>query len=564
MMNDNQNQDMYYEIEYDSSPFPGAGKFVLKPQRVEEPELDEIRELFYRMRALAREHPSSYDMKRFFDRRVYYDNSVSFYKQAEFMKDFTDDYSENVSFAQYFPYYQLMNYEQLRTYFTWRTKVRKGDINDTSLSYAYLYLYELLENVGVDSPEEGLEKILSFWETFREYTKALDKYVIQWFKDYHVYYEFPWTFAEFVKEHQLYEHYPEFALDKDRFTLYCGISKYDLRKSAFYLDGNEKLIRNCFDFTFERLKSSFSMEGLSLEASIFQPSKTLLPWAPFRSALFYQWKTQRDRQVILSENEIYFCRNSQWTSSPVLTNDGGKQFLAYLMKQMESVLRRLTKYKHKLPVPVNATNQATLSHLSKQGVSVEKVVEAAVTDFYREATKTVVRVDPVSLSAIRQDALVTQEKLLVPEENPVDTSLGNTAKTLRTVLSPDSLNTDKSDMEADRTGAWKPDVPGSLKTDESDSLKVSCIDTEDNINGADAMKSHSMYTDTELGALSVILSNHTAIKKYADEHGMMLEVLIDGINEKAMDDIGDNLIDDEYQLYKDYTDYVNRILSGIV
>jgi len=42
---------MFYEIEYDSSPYPGVGKFVLKPQpqKIGEPEKDEIRELFGQM-----------------------------------------------------------------------------------------------------------------------------------------------------------------------------------------------------------------------------------------------------------------------------------------------------------------------------------------------------------------------------------------------------------------------------------------------------------------------------------------------------------------------------------
>ena len=39
-MNDLNFDDMYYEIEYDSSPFPGAGKFVLKSQKVELKEKD--------------------------------------------------------------------------------------------------------------------------------------------------------------------------------------------------------------------------------------------------------------------------------------------------------------------------------------------------------------------------------------------------------------------------------------------------------------------------------------------------------------------------------------------
>ena len=51
---------MYYEIEYDSSPIPGAGKFVLKSEKVEAPERDEVRDLFEKMRDIARGSRGSY------------------------------------------------------------------------------------------------------------------------------------------------------------------------------------------------------------------------------------------------------------------------------------------------------------------------------------------------------------------------------------------------------------------------------------------------------------------------------------------------------------------------
>lgn len=42
------------------------------------------------------------------------------------MEDFEDDYDGDAPFSMYYPCYQMMGYEQLRTYFSWRSKVRKG------------------------------------------------------------------------------------------------------------------------------------------------------------------------------------------------------------------------------------------------------------------------------------------------------------------------------------------------------------------------------------------------------------------------------------------------------
>jgi len=41
----------------------------------------------------------------------------------------------------------------------------------------------------------------------------------------------------------------------------------------------------------------------------------------------------------------------------------------------------------------------------------------------------------------------------------------------------------------------------------------------------------------------------------------MLEVLADGINEKAMDYIGDNLMDDDFVLYDDYINQVKELIK---
>jgi hypothetical protein len=87
-----------------------------------------------------------------------------FYKQALFMSDFTDDYLKFAPFNSYYPNYQMMNFEQFRTYFTWRTKVRQCEVRQTDLSYVFLYIYELLNNVGIADGQDGLNKLLFIWE----------------------------------------------------------------------------------------------------------------------------------------------------------------------------------------------------------------------------------------------------------------------------------------------------------------------------------------------------------------------------------------------------------------
>ena len=52
-----------------------------------------------------------------------------------------------------------------------------------------------------------------------------------------------------------------------------------------------------------------------------------------------------------------------------------------------------------------------------------------------------------------------------------------------------------------------------------------------------------------------------ALKKFADSQGIMLEILMDGINEKAMDAIGDSLLDSDFAIYEDYIEQVKEMVE---
>ena len=578
---------MYYEIEYDATPMPGVGKFVLKTEKLETPERDEVRERFDRMRDIARRNRIFVSgSSKFYSRKVQQERSRIFYKQGRFMSDFEDSFEETAPYSEYFPCYQMMGYKQLRTYFTWRTKVRQGKVEDTSLSYAYLYLYELLNNIGVSNHQEGLDKLLFFWREFRVYQPAVDNHVPKWLKDYHIYYELGQTFPEFVAENELEDWYPELAEAEDKFSLYCGLSKYDIRKSKFYIEDREALIQDCFRFTFKRLTTIFEEHGILLEDMIFAKSKPMALWMPFQDALFYPWLAQGARQVALSPGEIYMCTQSQWYYQVPIALDSGRQFLGYLLKQMEVVLRQKTKYKYKITVDINAVPSAVTQKLEAAGISLEQSITETVTEFYREATRTVVSVDRAALEKIRLEALQTQEKLLVPEEEtltaPVQMSLFQTPVS-------DLSDVDAEQMTEHLSAASERDAAPAIVVSERElatleqAVMALCTTTaqksaplmfseqavlEKPLSAEKDSETEDPWTElraalsqTQLEAVRLALTGETNMKEFADANGVMLEVLADGINEKAVDIVGDSLLDEEFMVYDDYAEQVREILG---
>lgn len=460
------------------------------------PEMDETRQLFYAMRKIARDHYSFMS-----------DNSKTFYNQAVFMKDFEDDYAGQQPFSSYFPYYQQMGYEQLRTYFTWRTQVRKGNIRDISPSYAFLYIYELINNIGVKDYRDGLSKLVLFWNAYREFNNVIDRYVLQWIKDYYVYYPLEQTFKEFAVSNGLKPLYPavfgyESSVD-DSFDIYAEISKYNIKKSAFYCEKNHKLISSCFYFILSRLRKAFLEKKKCFDDLIFYPITKESPWSPFRRSLFYPVIQQPDRQVVLSARESYSCKNNGWTYKTVILFEPGKQLIGYIMKEMESALRKKYNFKHKLTANVNMCDAKTRSSLEYAGVLFPKFIQDAVSDFYIEFNRKVITVDIRNLNQIRQEALTTQEKLIVEEE-----------------AAPPQVQE-------------KPAEPVAVKA-------------------ADIWTQFALsLTEIEAGALKNLLGGGS-LGAYASGISAMPEVLADGINQKSMDVIGDTVLDDAGELYDEY------------
>ncbi len=558
---DSDNEDFFYEIEYDACPMPGVGRFVRRPNKIQRPERDAVRERFDRMRDIARAERSSYfGSSRFYDSRTRAENSRIFYKQGKFMEDFEDDCEKAVPCSAYFTDYQMLGYDQLRTYFTWRTNVRQGEIQNISLSYAFLYVYELLNNIGVEGPEEALEALMDFWDVFRFYAGSIDKYMIRWLKDYHIYYELPWSFKEFAEKNGIAAHYPTLSDPKDRFGLLSAVSAYDIRKSKFF-PGREELIRDCFNAVTETLDQALAQKGLSLDAFVFHTARKMPEWTPFKGALFYPHIRQRDRRVVLSEKEVYLCSENKWSCSAAITMESGKGLIGYVMKQEESLLRKALGYPYKLSARPDMIGEGIRNTCAQAGISVKQLVTESVMRFYREATRTVVRIDEHALEKIRREALITQEKLMVPEEEPQE-KLPDGAFPDTELEAPEV-----SDLAGQKEQLFEEDFSLKELSKGQESAPLEPVQERDLTPDTPWEALWQELSCTEREALHIILQKESApdrqaaLKLLTDRQGMMLEVLAEGINEKAMDFVGDALLDEEFAVYEDYTEQLKGIME---
>ena len=111
-----------------------------------------------------------------------------FAQQAKLMENFEDEFPYNGEFVRYYPTYMAMSEDQLRGYFTWRAHLRRGEMPQGPTSFAFVYIYELLNGAGWKTPEEGFTLLKEFYEHYGEHDSTIRRYLKRWMVDFAVWY----------------------------------------------------------------------------------------------------------------------------------------------------------------------------------------------------------------------------------------------------------------------------------------------------------------------------------------------------------------------------------------
>jgi hypothetical protein len=275
------------------------------------------------------------------------------------------------------------------------------------------------------------------------------------------------------------------------------------------------MINDCFYFVLSRIRGLCEANKKLFEDFIFYPIGNGAYWSPFRKALFYPAMKQTERSVSVSEHECYTYRRNRWTYKSVMLSELGRQLVGYIMKAMEVNLRKAVKFKYKLTANPDMLDIETQKEFDAMGISLPDVIRDSVAEYYVQSTRKEVLVNPENLEKIRKEALNIQDKLIVPEDTEETSPVA--AEVIAAVQSVSDV--------------WE--------------------------------KFRAALSKTELDALEIVLQERS-IKTFASENGIMPEVLIDGINQKAVDCIGDTVMefDGSVTVYDDYreklTDMANE------
>ena len=333
-----------------------------------------------------------------------------FIKQGKLLAAYEDDYVYDRRVTHYFPTYQSLTNPELRGYFSWRTKLRRGNLQKTSLTYAFLYIYELLNQIGVTDPMDGYRKLTEFRDAYGALDDGILPYLNLWLMDYVVYYNL---------DAGLLADTPQVRFNRGIAALDSIQSRGDeeviravkqlspkwLERSKFYREYRE----DCDTVTvrvLRRMSAHYNARCKKTMVEQYFGSFSQYRVILFDAAVFHERQVEGSRQYMVDENYIYRCRNGLWSVQKYncLPHSNGK--LGDVLKAIDGVMREC--YGYGRPIQYKLDTKWILKIIQEEARNLLAEKKAA------EEKK--ITIDYSRLARIRSDAAVTRDRLMVEEE----------------------------------------------------------------------------------------------------------------------------------------------------
>ena len=453
-----------------------------------------------------------------------------FYEQARFMADFEEDRPETAGFVSFYPTYADMSLRQLRAYFYWRTQLRKGRPAAAPVAFAFIHVYELLHGVGAPTPAACHEALQAFAGVWRRFDQTLERYLPFWLDDFVAF----WGLPEALLGRRLV---PEshrvlnLMLSPD----WCGAHEDELVRrledfagaaalKSTFRQSHELLCRRTAALTWRRLLQ-ISPRG---ELESWFGRWLELRGRPFERAVFWDGLRAPDHVTQMSAEKRAVVRDGRLRFESFFFERGRRPAVAALMKAAEDAARRLEGVRGRRP---SDAPDAVLAAAAD--------AEALIRRERRAAANPAASIDLSRLAGIRADALETQAKLTVPEEDegPNDAGLpvggGSVFEAVPDKPAPASV----------------PAAPCTKGIPEDDS-------------SAEPSRDEALLTQAEKSFLRGLLEGECRPELL--EAGLSPDMIVDRINEKLFDAVGDavlELLSDGIGIVEDYEDEVRLLIS---
>lgn len=487
-----------------------------------------------------------------------------FYRQGLLMADFEDDCPYNGTFKSYFPTYNAMSDRQLRGYFTWRAQVRRGTVEETSTSFAFLYLYELICGIGVDDPLDGFNKIKAFWDAYRAFEPGIDRFARVWLQDYAVFHGLdpkllrdsktvmfdnalielrraardlvpaPAPSGQTPKRRKTSE--PTLPLPPDEvreerlMAAINALSTYNLSNSR--LDrSHHRDLRHVACAVYVRMARYYDTHRKTgIVASLFG-EETAMPYTMFASAVFFAPERHEDCEYRLDPIHIYRCQNGFWECMRIHGSRQKSSKLGEMMRACDQRLRLALDPAHPLK------EEKVPKYLAK--IIDDEIVAWLSWDAAHQPVK--IDIDLSQLGHIRSAAAQTREALLIDEEREDSAPVEAEATLIEqpNTESAPGMTAEPGEMTIQQD---EPDEP-TVSTEEFGVVAPLLVSVPAPVTPAPAEAANKLAPAATAYLRALLEQNAAQATSAVERSGQSEDMLVDNINEALFDLVGDTVIE---------------------
>lgn len=491
-----------------------------------------------------------------------------FYEQARLLAGYEDDFEFTGTFSHYYPSYEDMSNEQLRGYFAWRTKVRHGNVEQGSLSFAYIYLYELINLIGVSSAQDAYDTLLAFGNAYRRFDTRFGQLFDTWLDDFVIYYGLDASLLRtrsFAKRDAAFDvllHH-EVHAEGELFDALVTLGGYAIENSPFFVE-HEAELRHLVAHAYRAAAQHHAKLKTTLPAKLAGRLKNERLWL-FERAVFANPLNITSAEYQISPHDTVYCRGTAWFRTRYDNLEYPIPWVTQLLETCECALRDAYAYPNTLECKL------TTKYLLK-------AIETRASELAEETRlreERAVHIDFSQLDHIRAAAEVTCEKLIVEEENqPLPLKHDDMLKREEPSHSRDSLIASCADGvcvrtpdDADASGdgcTKRVSLKGLASRRRIRAEAPVALPCEPSTVRATAPSPDAPLLSPKEIELVACLLKGLSIHEFERTHACMASVLIDSINDKLYDEFADICIDTctgEPVIIEDYVPELRDLLD---
>ncbi|MGO4729442.1 TerB N-terminal domain-containing protein [Paenibacillus sp. 2KB_22] len=481
-------------------------------------------------------------------RGVILSSEKRFVEEAKQWSEMEGDVSPWVPFMSYWPTYGVMNEAQRKWYLYWRKEVRQGRYPDTDLSYLFVHIYELINGIGWQNAQDGYDQLKQLWVNYRERLPQLNIYMQEWMVDYVLVHQLDMFLSEVMGLSGGY--LPAEMLDRElqrilqdkvsdiSLNMLQRYYDYDITLSKFYRDGGkevmEQYIPRVMALVHSYLERTRQVGLLSeTEPNVERTVERVL----FRKAVY--------------DDSIY-GRSVSFRYMPIGEQAEFVQMVTRIYRCTENKLRELLGFRGRL------RGQALEPELANL---IERYLDKAYATEQAETVEPpVIRIDTEKLASLQQESEYVRLALTIEDDHPSEEKDDEVHNANVTSDRVDALEARDEIIPTEDSMQPDPSVVDIATGGSAESIGLQW----DACAEADLDEEWLLFakelSPQQVHAIHALLGANpdTELIRLAEQYGTMPALLLDEINDVAMDTIGDLLIDGD-RIVPDYIDVFEHV-----